>query len=131
MKIIYVGVKEDGETAFASQTGIERWMQGDVHDIPTAVAARMLEHPDVFAKADEARRAPAPEKAAPEPPEPVEAAVADTAVDTSSVTLAPGAEVKAAVRALAAKPAAKSAKKAPSPPKAKAAAPKKGARSKK
>lgn len=52
MKLKYVGVKEDGETAFSRETGIT-WFPGSVEDVPTAMAVKMLQHPDVFAEADE------------------------------------------------------------------------------
>lgn len=53
MKIKYVGVKEDGETAFSRETGLT-WMPGDVHEVADkAIAAKMITHPDVFAPADE------------------------------------------------------------------------------
>lgn len=49
-KLKYVGLKEDGETAFHERTGIPRWMPGDAHNITeAALVARMLQHPDVFA----------------------------------------------------------------------------------
>ena len=54
MKIQYVGLKEDGETAFGAMTGIERWMPGDVHEVKDDFAKRMLQHPDVFARYEEA-----------------------------------------------------------------------------
>ena len=49
MKIKYVGVKEDGETAFSRDTGIT-WFPGTCEDVPAAMAAKMLRHPDVFAE---------------------------------------------------------------------------------
>ena len=52
MKIKYVGVKADGETAFAYLSGVALWMDGDEHEIKDDVAKRMLQHPDVFALAD-------------------------------------------------------------------------------
>lgn len=52
MKIKYVGVKLDGETAFASESGIALWLDGDSHEVKDAVAAKMLKHPDVFALDD-------------------------------------------------------------------------------
>ncbi|WP_294767245.1 hypothetical protein [uncultured Rhodoferax sp.] len=48
MQIKYVGAKQDGETAFAEKTGIT-WFPGDSHAVDDKVAARMLNHPDVFA----------------------------------------------------------------------------------
>lgn len=57
MQIKYVGVKQDGETAFIHDTKIT-WFQGDSHEIADAIAARMLKHPDVFA-IDEAEKTPA------------------------------------------------------------------------
>lgn len=59
MKIKYVGVKLDGETAFASESGIAVWLDGDSHEVKDAVAAKMLKHPDVFAL-DEAIKAAEP-----------------------------------------------------------------------
>src|SRR3990167_1459719 len=51
MKIKYVGLKTDGETAFASEVGIAKWMPGDSVEITNpAVVSRMLKHPDVFAE---------------------------------------------------------------------------------
>lgn len=52
MKIKYVGVKLDGETAFASESGIAMWLDGDSHEVKDALAAKMLKHPDVFALDD-------------------------------------------------------------------------------
>ena len=50
MKIKYVGLKTDGETAFARDAGITAWLPGDSLEISNpAVANRMLQHPDVFA----------------------------------------------------------------------------------
>jgi hypothetical protein len=49
MKIKYVGVKLDGETAFSGESGIALWLDGDSHEVKDAVAAKMLKHPDVFA----------------------------------------------------------------------------------
>jgi hypothetical protein len=62
MKIKYVGVKQDGETAFSSETGIT-WFPGSRETVAPAVAAKMLKHPDVFAE-DEAEviQAVAPKK---------------------------------------------------------------------
>jgi len=57
MKIKYVGVKLDGETAFANESGVALWLDGDSHEVKDAVAAKMLKHPDVFAL-DEAIKAP-------------------------------------------------------------------------
>lgn len=58
MKIKYVGVKDDGETAFSGETRIAVWFAGDEHDIADeALAERMLRHPDVFERADEAKQA--------------------------------------------------------------------------
>lgn len=50
MKIEYVGVKVDGETAFSRETGIT-WFPGDVNEVPEGIAKRMVQHPDVFAEA--------------------------------------------------------------------------------
>lgn len=58
-KIKYVGVKEDGETAFSREPGAPAvWMPGDSFDVSEALAKKMLQHPDVFA-ADEAAAAAA------------------------------------------------------------------------
>lgn len=58
-KIHYVGHKEDGETAFSDLTKIERWMPGSAHEIhDAAVAARLLQHPDVFSLEPPERTAP-------------------------------------------------------------------------
>lgn len=62
MKIKYVGVKLDGETAFASESGVALWLDGDSHEVKDAVAAKMLKHPDVFAL-DEAIKADEPVQA--------------------------------------------------------------------
>jgi hypothetical protein len=59
MKIKYVGVKLDGETAFANESGVALWLEGDSHEVKDAVAAKMLKHPDVFAL-DEAIKAAEP-----------------------------------------------------------------------
>ena len=75
MKIKYVGVKPDGETAFSDKTGIT-WHPGDSFEVKDEHATRMLNHPDVFAK-DEALTAANPAK--------VE--------NTSGLSLAPGAQV--------------------------------------
>lgn len=77
MKIVYVGLKSDGEMAFAHLTGIERWLPGDVHEVSAANARVLLQHPDVFAEAVE------PEQTGPQTKPPV-----------SVMTLAPGATVE-------------------------------------
>jgi hypothetical protein len=46
--IAYAGAKQDGETAFFQHTGGITWMPGSVHQVEASLAARMLEHPDVF-----------------------------------------------------------------------------------
>jgi hypothetical protein len=51
MKLKYVGVKLDGETAFSGETKIT-WRPGDEHEVPDSIARKMLGHPDVFALAD-------------------------------------------------------------------------------
>lgn len=58
MKIKYVGVKQDGETAFKSETGIT-WLPGSSEDVPVALAVKMLKHPDVFAEDTAEAAAPA------------------------------------------------------------------------
>lgn len=98
-KMKYVGAKQDGETALARLTGVQRWMPGDVHDITNpAAVAKMLNHPDVFARADAvstAKAAPAP--AAPSAPAPVAPSTpAPAPVDPAALTLAPGGSVTAA-----------------------------------
>ena len=65
MKIKYVGVKLDGETAFANESGIALWLDGDSHEVKDALAAKMLKHPDVFAL-DDAIKAAEPVQAAQE-----------------------------------------------------------------
>lgn len=95
-KIKYVGVKEDGETAFARESGIDRWMKGDSHEITNnAVAHKMLQHPDVFARDDRpVKAAPAATPAAsPSPaaaPAPTDAPAPPPA---PAVTLAAGTKV--------------------------------------
>ena len=59
MKIKYVGVKPDGETAFARESGVARWMPGSSHEVPDHVGVKMLRHPDVFAR-DDAKGSKAP-----------------------------------------------------------------------
>lgn len=56
MKIKYVGLKEF-EDAFKGMTGVT-WGPGVEHDIGDDVAARMLNHPDVFALAGAAVKEP-------------------------------------------------------------------------
>jgi hypothetical protein len=96
MKIKYVGVKPDGETAFKSETGVT-WFPGTCEDVTVAMAAKMLKHPDVFAEADTAVARPA----APVTLQPLAKATAGTidaaalagAAISQSITLAPGAVV--------------------------------------
>lgn len=47
-QIKYVGLK-DAEAAFQDKTGIV-WTPGSSHPIESALASRMLQHPDVFAE---------------------------------------------------------------------------------
>lgn len=68
-KVHYVGLKQDGETAFRELTNIERWMPGDAHELPQPVAARLLQHPDVFSLTKHATFAPAVPPAPPAPPQ--------------------------------------------------------------
>lgn len=56
MKIKYVGLKQDGESAFEALTGLV-WLPDSSHEIKDDVAAKMLQHPDVFA-VDEGLNAP-------------------------------------------------------------------------
>lgn len=51
-KLKYVGLKQDGETAFSAETQIT-WFPDTVEDVAAPIAARMLNHPDVFALADD------------------------------------------------------------------------------
>lgn len=53
MKIKYVGLKEGGETAFSELSGIERWMPGDTYEVKDDAAKRMLQHPDIWAIAED------------------------------------------------------------------------------
>lgn len=53
MKIKYVGLKEDGETAFSNLSGIDRWLIGDVNEVKDDVGKKMLQHPDVFELVDD------------------------------------------------------------------------------
>jgi hypothetical protein len=103
IKIKYVGVKVDGETAFAAQSGIERWMKGDSFEVPDGIATKMLEHPDVFQRDVAIKKAAAPTPTAAPTPAPTPApspaptpAPSAPPVDTSGVTLAPGKEVATA-----------------------------------
>jgi hypothetical protein len=82
MKIKYVGVKLDGETAFASESGIAVWLHGDAHEVKGAVAAKMLKHPDVFAL-DEAIKAAEPVQVA-KVAEPV--VMAETGIPATGLT---------------------------------------------
>lgn len=79
-RIKYVGLKEDGETAFASECGIERFMPGTHQVVDDTLAAKMLKHPDVFALADAKEHATLAATQAPAAPVP-------------TGTLAPGAKV--------------------------------------
>jgi len=90
-RIKYVGLKDGGESAFADESGIARWMPGDTRDVSPDVARRMLKHPDVFAPADTGTATPgaALSSVAPAPAAPVPA-------PASTPTIAPGAEIPAA-----------------------------------
>lgn len=92
MKIKYVGLKTDGETAFARDAGITAWLPGDSIEISNpGVAHRMLQHPDVFAVDDgKAAKASAKTVATPLPVEPDPILVTNAAM-----SLAPGAKVEA------------------------------------
>lgn len=74
-KIKYVGLKKGpiGETAFAHETNIT-WFPGTVKSVPQAIAARMLNHPDVFALAADDAAEDDGDASAPQA-EPVQAAV--------------------------------------------------------
>lgn len=108
-KMKYVGVKQDGETALARFTGVERWMPGDVHDITNpAAVAKMLNHPDVFALVDAVAQvkpvaSPHPVPAA--APASVAAPAAAPTVDPTTLSLAPGAAVASAPVSAAPSPA--------------------------
>ena len=82
MKIKYVGVKLDGETAFAGESGIALWLDGDSHEVKDTVAAKMLKHPDVFAL-DDAMKAPEPVQVG-QVAEPV--VMAETGISASGLT---------------------------------------------
>lgn len=75
MKIKYVGLKPDGETAFSSETGIT-WFPGDSFDVSDKHGQKMLNHPDVFA-IDESTSEPVSE-----------------AKPVAKLSLAPGAKVE-------------------------------------
>jgi hypothetical protein len=94
MKIKYVGLKEDGETAFAHLSGVERWMPGDSFEVKDSVAIRMLQHPDVFAQEDTTAQAIAPQAQVNKPAEVVASTPAAGAVDPEALSLAPGAVVE-------------------------------------
>lgn len=86
MKLKYVGLKTDGETAFIHLTGIT-WHPGEVHEVKDEHAFKMLNHPDVFARDTEVKAkitAPAVVKT----DDPVK-----TAGESTVLTLAPGATV--------------------------------------
>ncbi|MDB5732324.1 MAG: hypothetical protein JWQ03_2219, partial [Variovorax sp.] len=51
IELAYVGTK-DAEAAFSDRTGIV-WRPGSRHAIPADIASRMLQHPDVFARAED------------------------------------------------------------------------------
>ncbi len=53
MKIQYIGIKRDGETAFKHDTRIT-WYPGDVNDVQDSIGVLMLRHPDVFVEAGSA-----------------------------------------------------------------------------
>lgn len=94
MKIKYVGLKADGETAFARAAGITAWMPGDSFEISNpGDAHKMLQHPDVFA-VDDDKPAKAAVKATAAPPAAPATVVGETVpVTAGTVTLAPGAKV--------------------------------------
>jgi hypothetical protein len=50
INIKYVGLKKHGERAYQELTGIE-WFPGSVHPVGAEHANRLLQHPDVFARA--------------------------------------------------------------------------------
>jgi hypothetical protein len=50
--IKYVGLKTAGEGAFGELTGGIVWMPDVVHNVSPAVASKLLQHPDVFARDD-------------------------------------------------------------------------------
>ncbi len=94
MKITYVGVKEDGETAFAHLSGIERWMPGDSFEVKDSVAARMLQHPDVFAQDETTAQTKALQAPVNKPAEVHTSTSLAAAVDPGALSLAPGAVVE-------------------------------------
>lgn len=82
-QIKYVGVKEDGETAFGHMTGGIVWYPGSTHEIKDDIAAKMLQHPDVFAIDEQATAA-----------EPVKSTKTQAiAVNADGLSLAPGGTV--------------------------------------
>lgn len=89
MKIKYVGVKQDGETAFSRETGIT-WFPGTCEDVPVAMAAKMLKHPDVFAEDVAEVVAPAAPVA---PTAPITLQPLNKAASDLQSTLAPGSVV--------------------------------------
>jgi hypothetical protein len=99
MKIKYVGVKQDGETAFSHLSGIELWLPGDSFEVKDSVAIRMLQHPDVFA-VDDSETQPVANAAAPQavkaPAKSSEPVLKPegSAIDPASLSLAPGAVVE-------------------------------------
>lgn len=72
MKIKYVGVKQDGETAFSPTTGIT-WFPGMVEEVASAIAVKMIQHPDVFERVEDGAAPTAPAALTP-----VAAAIAKT-----------------------------------------------------
>lgn len=110
-KIKYVGLKQDGETAFSRETGIT-WFPGVSEEVPDGIAKRMLNHPDVF-ELDAAQVAAKPGKVTLQPMAPAVATtpvptlpatepITETQVSTdpANITLVPGQEVKPAEQAI-------------------------------
>ncbi|MGV8823030.1 hypothetical protein [Methylibium petroleiphilum] len=53
MKLRYIGLKVDGETGFARESGIERWFMGDEKEVvDTKVAEKMIAHRDMWEKVE-------------------------------------------------------------------------------
>jgi hypothetical protein len=85
MKIKYVGLKTDGETAFIHLTNLT-WFPGDSHEVDNKHAPRLLAHPDVFEQDIDAVTATTSTKTV--------ATTAAGSVDSTKLTLTPGAKVE-------------------------------------
>jgi hypothetical protein len=100
-KIKYVGRKAGpiGETAFSHDTNIT-WFPGTVKNVPQAIAARMLNHPDVFALADPDQDEDDGDASTPAPqPEPVAQVQQQEQDEDDDANLTPGQRRMAAFAA--------------------------------